>query len=96
ARARGGEKHNKGRQAEFERQHSLFADSSIFLSITLTRLSHIKLWKSFTVMLVPEDCESSKSLKTKLTVSTSHISVRLIGTDVSSLDDVTSGEPFLE
>ncbi|CAN6978298.1 unnamed protein product, partial [Brassica oleracea var. botrytis] len=67
--------HKKRRPAESEalsvNSRSLFADSSNFLNITLTRLSHIKLLKSFTVMLVPEDGESSKSLKTKLTVSTS-------------------------
>ena len=40
---------------------SLFADSSVFLSITLTRLSSIKLLKSFTVMLVPEDGGGSGS-----------------------------------
>lgn len=34
---------------------SLFADSSIFLSITLTRLSLIRIFKSLTVMLIPED-----------------------------------------
>lgn len=34
---------------------SVFADSSIFLSITLTRLSLIKVLKSSTVMLVLED-----------------------------------------
>ncbi|KAH0889751.1 hypothetical protein HID58_052180, partial [Brassica napus] len=49
----------KKRPAESEalsvNTRSLFADSSNFLNITLTRLSHIKLLKSFTVMLVPED-----------------------------------------
>lgn len=40
---------------------SLFADFSIFLSITLTRLSLIRILKSLTVMLIPEDGGESES-----------------------------------